>query len=142
MHAMPSLKACKMQGNIKNSGNLKLCSYLEPFWTIKKPIYIIKADVCLFVCGHSNVQMLTSPPILKLWNTQGYLWLPYDQTEIMKLIGERFEPIFFSKTQFHQSQMQNLRIVLTNIIMVSFSTAQTEINSWEKFVKQIGVTNW
>ena len=25
------------------------------------------------VCNYSNVQMLTSPPILKLWDTQGYL---------------------------------------------------------------------
>ena len=22
--------------------------------------------------------MLTSPPVLKLWDTPGYLWLPYD----------------------------------------------------------------
>ena len=32
-----------------------------------------------------NVQTLTSPPILKLWDTQGYLWLPYDLTEVIKL---------------------------------------------------------
>ena len=42
-------------------------------------IYIIKSGVCLSVCGHYNVQTLTSPPVLKLWDTQGYLWLPYDQ---------------------------------------------------------------
>ena len=62
-------------------------------------IYIIKAGVCLFVCQHSNVRTLTSPPVLKLWGTQGYLWLPYDLTEVIKLIGERFEPkkYFFSK---------------------------------------------
>ena len=52
-------------------------------------IYIIKSGVCLFVCQHFNVQ-LTSPPVLKLWNTQGYLWLPYDLTEVIKLIGGRF----------------------------------------------------
>ena len=51
------------------------------------------------VCGHSNVRTLTSPPVLMLWGTQGYLWLPYDLTEVIKLIGERFEPkkYFFSK---------------------------------------------
>ena len=51
------------------------------------------------LCQHSNVPTLTSPPILKLWDTQGYLWLPYDLTEVIKLIGERFEPkkYFFSK---------------------------------------------
>ena len=53
---------------------------------------------CLFVCHYSNVR-LTTPPVLKLWGTQGYLWLPYDLTEVIKLIGERFEPknFFFSK---------------------------------------------
>ena len=65
-------------------------------------IYIIKAGVCLFVCQHSNVRTLTSPPVLKLWGTQGYLWLPYDLTEVIKLIEERFEPkkYFFSKKYF------------------------------------------
>ena len=48
-------------------------------------IYIIKAGVCVFVCGHSNVQMLTSPPILKLWGTQGYQWLFYNLTKVIKL---------------------------------------------------------
>ena len=43
------------------------------------------------VCQHSNVQTLTSPPVLKLWGTQGYLWLSHDLTEVIKLIGERFE---------------------------------------------------
>ena len=64
-------------------------------------IYIIKPDVCLSVCGHSNVQ-LTSPPVLKLWGTQGYLWLSYDLTEVINLIGETFEPkkYFFSKKYF------------------------------------------
>ena len=54
-------------------------------------IYIIKSDVCLFVCGHSDVR-LTSPPVLKLWGTQGYLWLSYDLTEVIKLIGETLGP--------------------------------------------------
>ena len=54
---------------------------------------------CLCVCGHYNVRMLTSPPILKLWVTQGYLWLPYDLTEVIKLFGVTFKQknFFFSK---------------------------------------------
>ena len=65
-------------------------------------IYIIKSGVCLFVCQHSNVPTLTSPPILKLWGTQGYLWLPYDLTEVIKLIGVAFKQkiYFFSKKYF------------------------------------------
>ena len=56
--------------------------------------------MCVFVCGHFNVPTLTSPPVLKLWDTQGYLWLSYDLTKVIKLIGERFEQnkkIFFKK---------------------------------------------
>ena len=41
--------------------------------TLKKVIYIIKTDVC----QHSNVLPLTSPPVLKLFDSQGYVWLPY-----------------------------------------------------------------
>ena len=48
--------------------------------------------VCLSVCQHSNVR-LTAPPVLMLWGTQGYLWLPYDLTEVINLIGERFQKI-------------------------------------------------
>ena len=64
-------------------------------WQMKQLIYIIKSGVCVCVCQHFNV-LLTSPPVLKLWDTQGYLWLPYDLTKVTKLIGETFEPkIFF-----------------------------------------------
>ena len=37
---------------------------------------------CVSVCGHWNVLTLTSPPVLKLRGTQGYLWLPYDLTKV------------------------------------------------------------
>ena len=58
---------------------------------------------CVFVCHYCNIQTLTSPPVLKLWDTQGYLWLPYDLTEVIKLIGETFGPknIFFSQKILH-----------------------------------------
>ena len=72
-----------------------------PTNSTKVQIYIIKADVCLSVFGHSNVR-LTTTPVLMLWGTQGYLWLPYDPTEVINLIGERFKPknLFFSKKYF------------------------------------------
>ena len=56
------------------------------------------AGVCVFVCGHYDVR-LSSPPVLMVWGTQGYLWLPYDLTKVIKLFGETFEPkiFFFSK---------------------------------------------
>ena len=38
---------------------------------------------------------LTSPPVLKLWDTQGYLWLPYDLMEVIKLIRVTFKQKFF-----------------------------------------------
>ena len=76
-------------------------NFQSSFW-MSAFIINIKAGVCLFVCGHYNVRTLTSPPVLKLWGTQGYLWLPYDLTEVIKLIGETFEQkkIFFSKKYF------------------------------------------
>ena len=80
---------------------------------IVPPYHIEECWICRFVsflAGLSrnqvyyaccpNVLPLTNPPVLKLWDTQGYLWLPYDLAEI-KLIGETFEPkIFFSKKGF------------------------------------------
>ena len=57
--------------------------------------------VCLSVCHYYNIQ-LTSPPVLKLWDTQGYLWLPYYLTEVIKLIGRNIwaKKYFFSKKYF------------------------------------------
>ena len=55
---------------------------------------------CVFACHYRNVQTLTSPPVLKLWDTQGYLWLPYDLTEVIKLFGVTFKQknfFFFKK---------------------------------------------
>ena len=52
------------------------------------------------VCQHLNVLTLTSPSVLKLWGTQGYLCLSYDLTEVIKLIGVTFEEknnFFFEK---------------------------------------------
>ena len=56
----------------------------------------------MFACQHYDVQ-LTSPSILKLWDTQGYLWLPYDLTEVIKLIGVTFrkKKYFFKKKILH-----------------------------------------
>ena len=73
---------------------------------------------CLCVCQHSNVQTLTSPPVLKLWDTQGYLWLPYDLTEVINLIGERFQPkkYFFPKN----SLCHSFRLIVIPSLLLSF----------------------
>ena len=79
-------------------------------------IYIIKSDVCLRTLECTNV---TSPPVLKLWDSQGYLWLPYDLTEVIKLIGERLEPkkkFFFQKN----SLCHSFRISVIPSILLSF----------------------
>ena len=50
--------------------------------------------MCLSTLECTNV---TSPPVLKLWDSQGYLWLPYDLTEVINLIGVTFkQKIIFS----------------------------------------------
>jgi hypothetical protein len=81
-------------------------------------IYIIKADVCLSVCQHYNVR-LTSPPVLKLLDSQGYLWLSYDLTEVIKLIGERFEQKKKSKNQ-KINLCHSFRIIVIPSILLSF----------------------
>ena len=72
---------------------LKKCTMMRKIFH-EQGIYILKAGVC----GHSNVPKLTSPPILKLLDSQGYLWLPYDLADVIKLFGETFE----QKTFFFQ----------------------------------------
>ena len=86
-------------------------------WQMKQLIYIVKFGVCVCVCQHFNV-LLTSPPVLKLWDTQGYLWLPYDLTEVIKLIGETFEPknIFFQKNTICHS----FGIIVIPSLLLSF----------------------
>ena len=74
--------------------------------------------MCLSVCHYSNVPTLTSPPILKLWDTQGYLWLPYDLTEVIKLFGVTFKQknFFFQKNTLCHS----FRIIVIPLILLSF----------------------
>ena len=92
---------------------------------------------CVSVCGHSNV-WLTTPPVLMLWGTQGYLWLPYDLTEVINLIGERLEPkkYFFQKNtlchsfcisvipsvllSFFPYYCHSFRIIVIPSVLVSF----------------------
>ena len=57
-------------------------SILDPIDIYVNDLRLYYKGQYLSVCGHYNVQMLTSPPILKVWDTQGYLWLPYDLTEV------------------------------------------------------------
>jgi hypothetical protein len=75
--------------------------------------------VCLCVCQHSNVQMLTSLSVLKLWDTQGYLWLSYDLVEVIQLIGVTFKKIniFFSKnTLCHSFRLSVIPSVLLSFL--------------------------
>ena len=67
---------------------------------------------CVFVCGHWNVQTLTSPPVLKLWDSQGYLWLSYDLMEVINLIGVTFKQ---KNTLCH-----SFRIIVIPSVLLSF----------------------
>ena len=71
------------------------------------------------VCQHSNVLPLTSPPVLNLWDTQWYLWLPYDLAEVIKLvIGVTFKQknIFFQKNTLCHSFL----IIVIPSVLLSF----------------------
>ena len=73
--------------------------------------------MCVFVCGHFNVR-LTTPPVLMLWDTQGYLWLPYDLTKVINLFGVTFKQknIFFQKNTLCHS----FRIIVIPSVLLSF----------------------
>ena len=65
------------------------------FWTKQKNnsqnVYIIKAGVCLSVCLSTlKCTNVTSPPVLKLWDSHGHIWLLYDLMKVIKLIEETF----------------------------------------------------
>ena len=53
--------------------------------------YLYYKVPCVFVCHYQNVQTLSSPPVLELLASQGYLWLPFDLAEVIKLIGVTFK---------------------------------------------------
>jgi hypothetical protein len=73
--------------------------------------------VRLSVCQHWNVPTPTSLPVLKLWDTQGYLWLSYDLMKVIKLIGEIFEPIFFF---FQNTLCHSFLIIVIPSVLLSF----------------------
>ena len=68
---------------------------------------------CVCVCQHSNVRTLASPPVLMIWGTQGYLWLPYDLTEVINLIEERFKPK-------KKKKFQQILYVIPSVILSFF----------------------
>ena len=87
----------------------------------------------MFVCQHSNVQTLSSPPVLKLWNTQGYLWLPYDLAEVIKLIGVTSkQKRFFSKKYFISflpNHCHSFRIIVIHFLRLSLSFLKSASSS-------------
>jgi uncharacterized membrane protein YuzA (DUF378 family) len=84
------------------------------FICIVRVIYIIKSGVCLSVCLST---LPTSPPVLNLLDSQGYLWLSYDLGEVIKLIEETFKPTFF----FQKNTLcYSFRIIVIPSILVSF----------------------
>ena len=55
--------------------------------------------MCLSTLECTNV---TSPPVLKLWDGQGYPWLPHGLAELIKLIGVTYNQrgFFFKKVSY------------------------------------------
>ena len=71
------------------------------------------------MCQHSNVPTLTSSPVFKLLDSQGYLWLPYDLKEVIQLIGETFEPFFFSQKDTLRHSFQHYCHSFRNTVIPS-----------------------
>ena len=97
---------------IKTWTRIKSEMYLMHIFTHLRGIYIIKAGVCVRTLQCTNV---TSPPVLKLLDSQGYPWLPYDLTKVIKLIKETFAPIFFQKNTLCHS----FRIIVNPSVLLS-----------------------
>ena len=102
------------------------------FWkTLHKGIYIMKSGVCVSVS--LLWKMLNSPPVLKLLDSQGYLWLPYDLAEVKKIIGETFKPatLFFQKNTLCHS----FRIIVIPSVWLSFLPNHCHFKylSWQWF---------
>ena len=93
----------------------------------------------VFVFPHSNVQLLISPLILKLLDTQGYLWLLYDLTEVIKLIEETFWPkIFLFSKKFFMSFLPHYchsfgSIAISNICHPDYLLYPPIPKEWEKW---------
>ena len=100
-----------------------LCTICLQIQTISWGENLYYKGWCLSVRQQWNVQMLISPSVLKLFDSQGYLWLSYDLAEVIKLIGETFEPkklYFFKK-------------ILYVIPSASLSFLPYYSHSWAKF---------
>ena len=81
----------------------------------KKILYVIPSALLSFLPYYCHsFRIFVIPSVLKVFDSQGYLWLPYDLTEVIKLIGERFEPekYFFQKStlchSFHISVIPSI----------------------------------
>ena len=78
--------------------------------------YLYYKGWCLSVCHHLNVQ-LNSPPVLKLLDSQGYLWLSYDLAEVLNLVGETFE----QKKSFQKNILcHSFHTIVIRSVLLSF----------------------
>ena len=71
----------------------------------------------MFVCHHSNIQTLSSPPVLELLASQGYLWLPYDLAEVIKLFGVTLKQKRKKKNQKNTLRHSFCIIVIPSILL-------------------------
>ena len=109
------LISCSLKHKISQHLSLITFYIVDYPWFSRYLYYKVR---CVFVCGHYNVLTQTSPSVLKLWGTQGYLWLPYDLTEVINLVGVTFKQkkYFFSKNTLCHS----FRISVIPSALVSF----------------------
>ena len=74
-----------MASLLPNGGNKTICGNIQAkklLYDIKSTLELEENQIYIVWC----VSTLQCPPILKLWDTQGYLWLSYDLTEVKMLI--------------------------------------------------------
>ena len=91
----------------------------QKIFFFKKILYVIPSALLSFLPYYCHsFRIFVIPSVLKLLDSQGYLWLPYDLAEVINLIGETFEQtnLFFQKNTLCHS----FRISVIPSILLSF----------------------
>jgi hypothetical protein len=85
----------------------------------QKILYVIPSALLSFLPYYCHsFRIFVIPSVLKLLDSQGYLWLPYDLAEVIKLIEETFvlKRLFFQKNTLCHS----FRIIDIPSVLLSF----------------------
>ena len=109
-------------GNKPNWGKI----WAKKIFSFKKIPYVIPSALLSFLPYYCHsFRIFVIPSVLKVFDSQGYLWLPYHLTKVIKLFGVTFKQkiYFFSKKYFMSflpHYCHSFRIIVIPSVLVSF----------------------